>query len=77
MQSAIKIAIGCVKTVIEREKCMLICIHFKNAHPSLTMPPTIESHRGRDDLRCQYSPDPKEEIAAHLAGYGTINSGKL
>jgi hypothetical protein len=35
-----------------------------------------ESHRARDDLRCQFSPDPKEEIAAHLAGYGTIMSGK-
>ena len=34
-------------------------------------------HRARDDLRCQFSPDPKEEIAAHLAGYGTIRSGKL
>lgn len=33
--------------------------------------------RARDDLRCQFSPDPKEEMASHLAGYGTIRSGKL
>ena len=38
--------------------------------------PISSSHRARDDLRCQFSPDPKEEIAAHLAGYGTIRSGK-
>ena len=33
--------------------------------------------RAGDDLKCQFSPDPKDEIAALVTEYGKVLSGRL